>query len=299
MGRNKRLKDHRFWESAVVNELSYKQYYNKLTELSTSMFEWKNLPDTVDERFMEMVLFSTGMAVFFEDKDLGYLCLNCATGGKFNVYRVPVVRRAYASNGYNKKLTINNSVIIWNNYIRTNSMLDVQLFAHRLADLDRSIDINARAQRTPILIRCSEQQRLTMENLYMQYDGNQPFIFADKNLNPNDLNVLTTGAPFVAQDLYVLKTQLWNEALTYLGISNVNITKKERLITDEVQRNQGGTIASRYSRLEMRKKACDEINAMFGLNIDVEYRDDVRIQYEDAIEEITGKDGGENEQVHD
>ena len=299
MGRRKAKRDYQFWDSAITNELSYKQYYNKLTELSTSMFEWKNLPDTVDERFMEMVLFSSGMAVFFEDKDLGYLCLNCATGGKLNVYRVPVVRRAYASNGYNKRLTIKNSVIIWNNYIRTNSMLDVQLFAYRLANLDRSIDINARAQRTPIMIRCSEAQRMTMENLYMQYDGNQPFIFADKNLNPNDLTVLQTGAPYVAQDLYVLKTQLWNEALTYLGISNVNITKKERLITDEVQRNQGGTIASRYSRLEMRKKACDEINKMFGLNIDVAYRDDVRIQYEDAIEEITGKDGGDNEQIHD
>lgn len=293
--KKKRLRDGKFWTSLRGNELTYRQYYNRLTELSTSMFEWKNLPDTIDDRYLEMCLFSQGLAVFFKDEALGYLCLNCATNGKFNVYRIPTRRRASASNGYNKVLSIKNSVIIWNNYIHTNSMLDVEMFSYRLADLDRTIDVNARAQKTPILIRCSEQQKLTMENLYMQYDGNEPFIFADKNLNPNDLSVLVTSAPYVADKLYTLKTQIWNEALTYLGISNVNITKKERLITDEVQRNQGGTLASRYSRLEMRKKACKEINEMFGLNIDVQYRDDVRIQYEDVIDEITGKESDTNE----
>ena len=76
------------------------------------------------------------------------------------------------------------------------------------------------------------------------------------------------------KDLYELKTQTWNEALTRMGISSVNTVKKERMITDEVARAQGGTIASRYSRLEMRKQACEQINRMFGLNISVEYRDD-------------------------
>lgn len=287
----RRNRDGQFWRSALSNELTFRQYYNRLTELSTAMFQWNDLPDTVDARFLEMCLYSYGMAVFFKDEDLGYLALRCATNGKFNVYNIPIYRRAYASNSYNKKLNIDNSVIIWNNYIHTNSMLDVEMYSHRLADIDRAIDVNVRAQKTPVLIRCTEQQRLTMENLYQQYDGNQPFIFADKNLNPADMTVLKTDAPFVAQELYTLRTQIWNEALTHLGISNVNITKKERLITDEVQRNQGGTMASRYSRLEMRRKACDEINKMFGLNISVDYRDDVRIMYEDMIEEITGKDG--------
>ena len=287
---SKKKRDGEFWKSAYSNEMTFRQYYNRLTELSTAMFQWENLPDTVDVRFLEMCLYSQGMAVFFEDEALGYLALRCATSGRFNVYNIPIYRRAYASNGYNKKLSQKNSVIIWNNYIHTNSMLDVEMYSHRLADIDRAIDVNVRAQKTPVLIRCAENQRLTMKNLYMQYDGNQPFIFADNNLNPNDLTVLKTDAPFVAQELYTLRTQIWNEALTHLGISNVNITKKERLITDEVQRNQGGTMASRYSRLEMRRTACEEINRMFGLDVWVDYRDDVRIMYEDMIEEITGKD---------
>ena len=46
------------------------------------------------------------------------------------------------------------------------------------------------------------------------------------------------------------------------------------MITDEVQRNQGGTIASRYSRLESRRQAAEKINDMFGTNITVSYRED-------------------------
>lgn len=288
-------RDGKFWQSARRNNATYLQYYMHLTELAMSMFEWKGLPDTVDPRFLELTLFEDGQIVFFKDEELGYLCLQCAVNGGFNVYRVPINRRAYAVNGYQKNLTEKDSVIIYNNYLRTNSMLDVRNFAERLYNIDRAIDVNINAQKTPILIKCDEQQRLTMLNTYQQYDGNQPVIFGDKALNTNAFQVLNTGAPLVADKLYVLKTQLWNECLTYLGISNINVQKKERLITDEVTRNQGGTVASRYSRLEARRQACEQINQMFpDLNITCDYRED----YRDIIPEVTGQDsedGGGNE----
>lgn len=270
----KRGKDRAFWESAWTNNATFMQYYNRLTELSISMFEWKNLPPTIDPRFMELTLFADGQAVFFKDEVLGYLCLQNILGGEFDVYRVPIKRRAYAVNGYQKDLNRDDSVIIFNNYLHTNSMLDVRMFAKRLYNLDRAIDVNANAQKTPILIQCDETQRLTMLNVYKQYQGNEPVIFGDKNLNTNGVKVLQTNAPYVCDKLYQLKTQIWNEALTYLGISNINVQKKERLITDEVTRNQGGTIASRYSRLESRREACKKINDMFGLNIWCDYRED-------------------------
>lgn len=263
-----------FGESAYMNNRTYMQYYNRLTELALSMFEWENLPKTVDQRFLEMCLFSDGMCVFFEDEVLGYLGLRCMIGGKLNVYQIPTDRRAYATNGYQKELNGTNSVIIFNNYLHTNSMLDVEMFSKRLYNLDRAIDVNANAQKTPVLIQCDESQRLTMKNLYKQYEGNEPFIFGSKGLDANGLKVLQTGAPYVADKLYELKTQIWNEALTYLGISNINVVKKERMITDEVTRNQGGTVASRYSRLESRRQACKQINEMFGLDIWVNYRED-------------------------
>lgn len=270
-------KNKQFWESAAMNNATWAQYARRLTELSISMFKWKNLPDSVDPRFLELTLFGDGQAVFFRDEVMGYLALQCAANGNFNQYRIPTRRRAYAVNGYQKDLDMSDSVIIYNNYLRTNSWLDVQMFAKRLYNLDRAIDVNANAQKTPILLLCDENQRLTVENVYMQYDGNMPVIFGDRGLNTSmEMKTLNTQAPFVCDKLYELKTQLWNEALTYLGISSVNSIKKERLITDEVTRNLGATVASRYSRLQARKEACQQINNMFGLNLDCEYRSDIR-----------------------
>lgn len=287
-----RVKDRNFWESARYNKDGFMQYFDRLTELSISMFEWKNLPDTIDERFLELALFGDGMAIFFEDEVLGYLALRTMIGGRLDVYQIPTERTAYASNGYNKHLDNENSIIIFNNMIHTNSTRVVETYARRLYELDRIIDVNAKAQKTPVFIQCEETQRLTMKNLYMKYEGNEPFIFGDKSLNPNALKVLKTDAPYVADKIYQLKTQLWNEALTYLGISNLNVQKKERLISDEVMRNQGGTIASRYSRLESRRKACEQINDMFGLDIECNYREDYREADDDVM--FSGETGDES-----
>ena len=280
------VKGREFWQSASFNNATFMQYYNRLVELAISMFEWKNLPETIDPRFLELALFGDGMAVFFEDKEIGYLAMRTMIGGRLNLYNIPTDRRAYASNGYNMPLTQDDSVIIWNNLMHTNSVLEVSNFSKRLWDLDRTIDVNAKAQKTPILIRCEESQRLTLKNLYKQYSGNEPVIYADKGLAAKPIDVLNTDAPYVCDKLYELKTQIWNEALTYLGISNVSYQKKERLLQDEVQRNMGGTIASRYSRLEARRQAANEINKMFGLNIDVNFREDFSLAVDELEEEI-------------
>jgi hypothetical protein len=267
-----------FGESAVMNNATYIQYFNRLVELSISMFEWQGLPETVDPRYLELHLFQNGSMVYFRDEVMGDLCLDCIANGQFDVYGNPISRRAYSSyNQYQKTLNESDSVIIWNNYLRQPSVLDVKMFAKRLYNLDRIIDVNANAQKTPVLVQGTEKQRLTLVNLYKEFDGNAPFIFGDKNLDLNSLRAISTNAPYVADKLYQLKTQIWNEALTYLGISNLNIQKKERMITDEVQRNQGGTIASRYSRLEARREAVDKINRMFGTDISVDYREDFQI----------------------
>ena len=274
MGKNQG-QNRNFWESARINNATFRTYFDRLTELSISMFKWQNLPPTIDARFLELALFGDGKAVFFMDEDLGYLALRCTIDGLWNVYNVPTKRRAYATNGYQMDLNIDNSVLIYNNMIRTNSTLMVELYSRRLWDIDRTIDINVKSQKTPIFLQCSESQRLTLKNLYMKYEGNEPFIFGDKSINLDDIKVLSTQAPYVADKLYQIKTQIWNEALTYLGISNINIQKKERLITDEVQRNQGGTLASRLSRLKARQQACEEINRMFGLDIWCDYNEEI------------------------
>lgn len=273
MGRGRKTN---FSQSLGKNMAGWNLYMHRLCELSMSMFEWKNLPETTDARYLEMSLFLNGNALAFNDEVVGFLVLDCLANGSFDVYGEPVSRRAFSRyTSYNSPiLNKDNSVIIWNNYLRTSSAQDVFWYANRLWELDSTIDVNAKAQKTPVLIQCDEKQKLVLQNVYKEYDGNSPVIFGDKNLDIRGFGVLKTDAPYVGDRLYELKNHIWNEALTYLGIANVNYQKKERLISDEVMRSQGGTIASRFSRLAMRQQAADRINEMFGLDVSVEYRDD-------------------------
>lgn len=279
-----------FDESAFWNSYTYRKYYERLMDIGLSRYKWINLPEGIDERFLETCLFEKGMAVFFYEDGLDkHLALPCMIGGKLNVYNIPTQRTAYATNGYQKKLDEKDSVIIWNNRLHTPSISDVEAFARRLYNLDRTIDVNVMGQKTPIAILCTENQRLTMKNLYMQYEGNVPFIFGDKDLDINGIKAISTGAPYVSDKLYALKQQYWNEALTYLGVANVTTTKKERLISAEVNSTMGGVYASRLSGLKARQQACEEINKMFGLNISVEFNAGVI----DA--ELAEMDGDNNE----
>lgn len=280
------------WESAVLNNRTYKHYNNRLKELAISMFEWKNVPDTVNIEFMEKTLYEQGKILFLKDDVIGFVALPFSVSGQLDIYNEPKGRRAYANNGYNANRNETNSVIIWNNYLHTNCINDIDLYCRKLYNIDRTVDVNVNGQKTPVLIQCTEQQRLTMKNLYMQYDGNEPFIFGDKNLDLQGLKAISTLAPFVSDKLMQLKFQIWNEAMTYLGISNINMNKKERLLSDEVSRNMGSTVASRYTRLDMRQKACKEINKIFGLNMSVDYKEDVQI-ISDTVSVGIGENGGE------
>lgn len=256
-----------------LNQLTMVDYLKRLEEIAINMFEWKNLPYDIDERFLELTLFTQGYAVFFYEEVMErYLALQAMIGGNLDVYRVPRRRRAYAVNGYNKELTDADSVLIFNNYLREPSFPTVQLYAQRLYAIERAIDVNVNAQKTPVMILCDESQRLTMRNLYNQYEGNEPFIFGSKALDIQGVTTLKTDAPFIADKLMLLKHQYWNEVLTFLGVENSNTDKRERLITDEVQSNLGAVQAQRFVRLNMRRRACDQINRMFGLNVSVDFR---------------------------
>lgn len=277
-----------YWQTAAKNNQMYRMYFNRLKELAISMFEWKNLPNTVDARFLEMTLFDEGCAAFFEDEVMGYLSLQVMLGTPLSVYRIPTRNTAYAVNGYNKPITKDDSVLIFNNNLHTNCAESIGFFAYQLYECSRTIDTNIKAQKTPVMILSDEKQRLTMKNLYAQYSGNEPFIFGSKNLDLSAIKAINTGAPFIADRLMQIKFQIWNEAMTYLGISNVNMHKKERLLNNEVTQNMGSTVASRYPRLDVRKKACKEINKMFGLNIDVDFREDIRVLNTEIDEQSGG-----------
>ena len=266
-----------FYDS-LFDALSYQSFYrDRLTDIALSCVKWKNLPEEIDPRFLEWCLFYDGMAIFFKDDITEkFVCIQVMPSGQFNMYRITKERTAYAVNGYqNSDLNETNSVIIYNNLLRKTSVQDIEIYAKKLTNIDLTLNVNVNAQKTPIAIICDETQRLTFQQLYQNYAGNMPFIFGDKGLNLDNVKSINTQADYKGEELNKLKTDIWNEALTYLGVSNVQYQKKERINTEEINRSMGGAFASRRSRIKARQNAVEEINKMFGLSIEVDFEDEV------------------------
>ena len=276
MSRNKKR-----WESAEQNNETYFMYYNRLRDYALNMFEWTGLPDSINVRFLENTMIDQGKCIFFNDPKFGYLALPVQYGGQVNFYNEPTSYKA-VSIGYNKDLTPENAVIIWGMYSRLTLHHIITQFARRLYQVERTMDVNIQAQKTPILILAEESQRLTMQNAYMQYDGNEPFIFGNKaGFDKEAFQVFKTDAPFVSDKLQAYKHNLWNEAMTFLGVGNAKQDKKERLVADEVSANDEQIQGSRYIMLNARQDACNAINKMFGLNISVDFKLNVENEVED------------------
>lgn len=271
-------------EADMENWETYVYWFYRIVEIAVNGFRWKNLPPEIDERYLEMILCFNGRGIFFRDDVIGYAALEMSSEGEYDIYNIPQRRRAYGNNGYFRDdLTPDDSVIIYNNYTRTPEILTIRLYARRLAEIDRAIDINIRTQKTTKILKCAEEERLTYQNLLAKYDGGTPFILGSKNLATlGDIETLDLTTPYIADKLQLQKRQVFNEVLTYFGIENANTEKRERLITDEITSNMGGVAISRNSRMNARKQACEEINRVFGLNVSV--------QFEGEIEEITRKD---------
>ncbi len=277
MKRNKKL------ESAYLNNETYLMYYNRLRDYALNMFEWSGLPESINVRFMENTIMDEGRCVFFNDKELGYLALPVQYGGIVNVYNEPTQYKAVSIH-YNKDLTPDDAVIIWGQYSRLTLNSIIKQFARRLYQVERIMDVNIHAQKTPILLLADESQRLTLQHMYMLYDGNEPFIFGNKSgFDKDAIQVLKTDAPFVSDKLQAYKHNLWNEAMTFLGIGNAKQDKKERLVSDEVSANDEQIQGARYIMLNARQDACKAINKMFNLNVSVDFKLNVHNETGDDV----------------
>lgn len=256
----------------IENNLIFYHFYDILKEMAINRFKWINLPETMDARFIELNLFEKGYCLFFKDEILGYLSLPCTIGGELDVYNIPIQRVAFANNGYQLPRDKSNSVIVFNNYLHTPSENMCRIYARKLYQISRAIDINVNAQKTPVIALMDKNLELTMRNLIEQYDGNSPFVLASKELDLNTIfKSLDTHAPYVADKLQLQLHQTLNEYLTFMGVNNANMDKRERLVANEVNANNESVNIFRNVNLQARKEACEKFNRMFGADIDVEY----------------------------
>ena len=288
-------KNNYFKQSAYRNNKTYGDYLSRLCGIALARFKWTGLPDTVNARFFEEKLLFNGSVAFFRD-DLAeaYLCTPYAYNGSLNVYNEPSSIRAY-STGFSEVISEPEKfTIIYNNMLRSPTYTALVSYAKRLYNTERIIDININSQKSGVIILCDDKQRLTFENLYKNFDGNTPITFGSKGLDLESIKAIPTPVPFVADKLNKLKNDIWNEALTFLGVANVSFEKQSRLTTDEVTFMQGGSLISRSDWITPRQQAAEEINRKFGLTVSVDWAvDDSPIV--DNVENSVDNSGGVDE----
>ena len=260
--------------SQLTNMKTYLMYREEMLTLAENVFEFKNLPEFIDVSYLNKKLLRNGSIAFFEDEVLGLIALPYDVIGNLDIYGRPLNIMARAANGtYYKKLSRDEFVIMYDNNGRYPIFLDICQMAERIALSKRTIDVNIVQQRTPRIWKTSQDKKRTLQDMLSNIDGMEENIATYESIDIDDMNVVLAPAPFVADKIDDHLDKEWAEFYRLIGVANLVEQKKERMIRDEMSASQGGTIASRFSRFEPRKRAIEEINKKFGTNIEVSYYD--------------------------
>lgn len=267
---------HKLVNSQLTNYLTYQMYLRQFLTLAENVFVYKNMPNFIDTSFLNKSLIRKGAIAFFKDDVLDtVLALPFVNTSNLDVYGRPKTIQVFGQNGYTNFVDKDDFVILYDNEGRYPLFIDILQYAERYANITRVIDINISQQKTPRIWKTSTENERSIKDLANEVEGNIEKIITYDNLNLDDTDIILAPAPFVSDKLQEQKDKIWSEFLRLIGVSNLSYQKKERNITDEIQAMQGGTIASRYSRFEPRKKAIEEINNKFNLDIEVSYYDNL------------------------
>lgn len=277
--------------TSQLNSLAvFSSTFKQMCSLAKNVYPFDGLPETIDSTYLNDNLLYNGSIAVFADDIFGLVALPYRTIGRLNIYNKPVRIQCYASNGYNSDiLTPDKYVIIYDNTEHRTIVPDIRLYAQRMSQTTRTADINISQQRTPRIIKGNKSQEYTIKNLYETIDRNEEVIYAYKDLDIDDIQMVLAPAPYVADKLDDHVDKIWNEFCRFIGISSIAQTKKERLITDEVNALQAGAIASRWSRFLPRAEAVKQINEKFGHLL----KNEISIMYYDSEPESADSDGKE------
>lgn len=261
--------------------LTERFYIRHLSELSANRFKWTGLPNSVPQRFLEMTLLRNGLSVFyFNRKYERYVSLRAASAGKPNMYDNPTSFWVNGNLDINERVMASDCVPIWANYFRTPDLDIINLYSKKLAEIDRSIEINAKNLRKTRVILADENQRLSWQNINRQFEEGVEVIYGTSAMDTMAAQVLDFQSdPQGVLNLQIVKAKMWNECMTYLGINNANQDKKERLVASEVEANDEQVFATKAIALNARREACEAINRKFKmpdgkpLNVWVDYVD--------------------------
>lgn len=261
--------------SQLNNFKTYKQYLDKMLMLAMNVFQFDGIDNFVDMSVINLELVTKGSVAFFYDEVIEkVIALPYSKLGKLDMYNRPTKIMVRAKNGqYYRSLSQGEFVIMYDNESKLPIYSNILSTAERLSLIKRTMDINIRQQQTPRFWKTSEDNKKTINDLINEVEANVNTIITYDNIDLDETNLILSPAPYVADKLNDAKKEEWAEFLELIGISNLSVQKKERVIRDEIISTMGGTIASRYSRFASRKKAIEEINKKWNTNIKVEFYD--------------------------
>ena len=268
-----------------LNDLTGRVLYNQYRNLAVNVFEWSGLPEGITERWIENVLFDEGKILFFRDPHMSYMALPCFQGANLDPYREPLAWRAMGL-GYNREYHRDDCVLIENNKLRTPTHDTVVYFVRKMYEAERTMDTNIRTCKIPWLVVCDEKQLLTYKEVLRKVDANEPAIFGSKGLDLSQIQLFPTRATFMGNELMDYCHSVENQLLTFLGVDNCPVDKKERLVAGEVTSNDQLVQINADLMLEARQRACEAINDKWGLDVSVKLRHDP----EEVSENVPGSD---------
>ena len=243
----------------------------------------------MEARWIERYLFADGKCIFYKDPTMGFMVAGYGQNGSVNCYDDPTLVNPIAPNyTYHGEQLINgeNCYVIRNNDLMLPEFAVVRYFAYKLANIDRAIDVNIEAQKTPVLVTCTDKQRLSLKQAINQRRDNEPVIYADNSFDKDMISTLDLNPPMVFKDLQIQKHMVLNEFFTDIGINNANMDKKERMVSTEIEANDEQVKASEDVLLRCREEACKQINRIFGTNIRVKRKELDKIpEFKDIIKE--------------
>lgn len=288
--------------SQLSNFKTYLNYRDKMMILAQNVFKYKDMPKFINMAVVNYNLVTTGSIAFFMDEVYGLMALPYVPLGEFDLYGRPTKIKVIPVMGVYNRTLVNTTdktefVIMYDNDAHISIYPNILASAERLALIKRTIDINIRQQQTPRFYKTSENNKKTLQDLVNEIEANVNTILTYDNIDVNDITCVLNPAPYVSDKLNQEKHEEYSEFLDLIGIANVSINKKERVLKDEILTSMGGTIASRYGRFESRKKALEEINDAFGIKIDVEFYDGLPTTIE-SVDEYLNKNE-ESEVVKD
>lgn len=271
----KALKNYADWRlQESIKEYNF--YFKKYQRLLQSLFTWSNLPNKISSRFIENKLFFNGLLIFYKSKKLGFYVIAQASPVGLNDYEEPTAYRAYGVNRINEYVLPKDCVPIWNDMFIEPNVGNVNFFAKRLSNIQKTFDINLEQIKNPYIISCPESQRESVKQVIKQKSDGVPYIFTSDDFdNQVRINVFNLNIQNFTKELQEVKNNIMSEGLTFFGIDNVDIFKRERLVSGETEQNNEQIFLNKNSMFQSRRKAVEEINSKFGLEIRVDISSEI------------------------